>query len=240
MAIELINVGQIANDGTGDDLREAFVKINQNLEELDLRDDEQTTASNLGKTGEGVFAQKINYDLQFKRLVAGDNVILSTTDNTIEIDADVGIKSLTIDTDSGSIIQNNNSSSIQIKGGEGIETSVDGDSIVIDNVSITDLLSDPNPRLGSTLDAQDNDIINVNTLSSINIQSLVHGIDVRNINNNIETLETQVNELFIDFDFGKFDQIVTSIFEWLISSADVDFGTFTNPDPRTVELGLIS
>jgi len=44
MAISLINVGQIANDGTGDDLREAFIKINQNFEELDLRDDEQTTA----------------------------------------------------------------------------------------------------------------------------------------------------------------------------------------------------
>lgn len=240
MAVELINVGQVANDGTGDDLREAFVKINQNFEELDLRDDEQTTASNLGETGEGIFAQRINYDLQFKRLVAGDNVSLSSTDKTIEIGADVGIKSLTIDADSGSVVQNNNASSIQIKGGVGIETSVDGDSIVIDNISVTDLLSDPNPRLGATLDAQDNDIINVNTVSGVNVQSLVYGVDIRNIDNAVATLETQVNELVIDFDFGEFDQTVTSIFEWLVTSVDVDFGTIVTPDPRTVDLGLIS
>ena len=240
MAVELINVGQVANDGTGDDLREAFVKINQNFEELDLRDDEQTSASNLGETGEGVFAQKINYDLQFKKLVAGDNVSLSSTDNTIEIGADVGIKSLTVDADSESVVQNNNISSFGIKGGTGIETSVDGDSIVIDNVSITDLLSDPNPRLGATLDAQDNDIINVNTLSGVNVQSLVYGVDIRNIDNSVTTLETQVNELVIDFDFGEFDQTVTSIFEWLVTSVDVDFGTVATPDPRTVDLGLIS
>jgi len=240
MAVELINVGQVANDGTGDDLREAFVKINQNFEELDLRDDEQTSASNLGETGEGVFSQKINYDLQFKKLVAGDNVSLSSTDNTIEIGADVGIKSLTVDADSESVVQNNNISSFGIKGGTGIETSVDGDSIVIDNVSITDLLSDPNPRLGATLDAQDNDIINVNTLSGVNVQSLVYGVDIRNIDNSVTTLETQVNELVIDFDFGEFDQTVTSIFEWLVTSVDVDFGTVATPDPRTVDLGLIS
>ena len=65
MAVQLINIGNVANDGTGDDLREAFIKVNQNFEEIDLRDDEQTTVSNLGDTGEGVFAQKLVYDLQF-------------------------------------------------------------------------------------------------------------------------------------------------------------------------------
>lgn len=233
MAVELINVGQVANDGTGDDLREAFIKINQNFEELDLRDDEQTTASNLGETGEGIFAQKINYDLQFKRLAAGTDISLTADDNQIIIDADAGIKSLTIDTDSESIVQNNDSASIGIKGGTGIETSVDGDAIVIDNISVTDLLSDPNPRLSATLDAQDNDIINVNTVSGINVQSLIYGIDIREI-------ETKVNDLVIDFDFGDIQQNIDSILEWLISSTDVDFGTIVTPDSRTVDLGLIS
>ena len=39
MAVQLVNIGRIANDGTGDDLREAFIKINQSLEDLDLRID---------------------------------------------------------------------------------------------------------------------------------------------------------------------------------------------------------
>lgn len=34
MAIQIVNVGQIENDGTGDDLREAFIKVNENFSEL--------------------------------------------------------------------------------------------------------------------------------------------------------------------------------------------------------------
>ena len=48
MAIQTINVGTLANDGTGDDLREAFVKVNSNFSELDTRT-EQTTAVNTGR-----------------------------------------------------------------------------------------------------------------------------------------------------------------------------------------------
>ena len=43
MAIQTVNIGTIANDGTGDDLREAFVKVNNNFSELDLRAPEKTT-----------------------------------------------------------------------------------------------------------------------------------------------------------------------------------------------------
>ena len=41
MAIQTVNIGTIANDGTGDDLREAFVKVNNNFSELDLRQPEK-------------------------------------------------------------------------------------------------------------------------------------------------------------------------------------------------------
>lgn len=36
MAIQTINLGTYANDGTGDDLRSAFTKVNNNLTEIDL------------------------------------------------------------------------------------------------------------------------------------------------------------------------------------------------------------
>ena len=32
MAVQTINIGNAANDGTGDDLREAFIKVNNNFE----------------------------------------------------------------------------------------------------------------------------------------------------------------------------------------------------------------
>jgi len=85
MAVQLINIGNIANDGTGDDLREAFIKTNANFEELDLRDDEKTTATNLGDSGQGLFVQRLNYDLQFKKIVGGAGLTLSVTDDNITI-----------------------------------------------------------------------------------------------------------------------------------------------------------
>ena len=54
MAIQTINIGTVANDGTGDDLREAFVKVNANFAELAARNPEATTGVNLGASGEGV------------------------------------------------------------------------------------------------------------------------------------------------------------------------------------------
>ena len=44
------------------------------------------TASNLG-TGQGVFAQKVGDDLQFKSLLAGTNITLSADSNNITIDS---------------------------------------------------------------------------------------------------------------------------------------------------------
>ena len=49
MAIQTINIGTIANDGTGDDLREAFVKVNNNFTELPNRNPEATTGVKLGQ-----------------------------------------------------------------------------------------------------------------------------------------------------------------------------------------------
>lgn len=47
---------------------------------------EINTASNLG-AGEGVFAQKTTYDLEFKSITAGDNVTVSSTATEIQISA---------------------------------------------------------------------------------------------------------------------------------------------------------
>ena len=40
MANSIINIGTLANDGTGDDLREAFIKVNNNFSELYARSPE--------------------------------------------------------------------------------------------------------------------------------------------------------------------------------------------------------
>lgn len=168
MAITLINIGTVANDGTGDDLREAFLKVNQNFEELDIRVPESTTASNLG-SGTGVFASKVGYDLQFKSIVAGENVTLTTTDNQITVNATGGLQQLIVVSDLGSKILTDGDT-LRIQGGANVDVEYDSlnDRFLIN--STTQLSTDLSPVLSATLDANSNAITNVGTVSTSNAQ----------------------------------------------------------------------
>jgi hypothetical protein len=75
MSIQTINIGGFANDGTGDDLRTAFLKVNANFAELGGVSG-LTNGENLG-SGVGVFAQRNATDpvLEFKTLISSNNSI---------------------------------------------------------------------------------------------------------------------------------------------------------------------
>ena len=80
MTIESINVGNLANDGTGDDLREAFIKVNDNFTELSNSITSlPIQGENLGVSGEGIFAGKNVNTLQFKEILAGEIPLLLLT-----------------------------------------------------------------------------------------------------------------------------------------------------------------
>ena len=174
MTVQLINIGNVANDGTGDDLREAFIKVNQNFEELDLRDDEQTTASNLGLIGEGLFVRRNVYDLEFKKISAGSNVTLTADDNKIVIAADSGVSDLTINSDIGSVVLDN-SATLSISGGTDIRTSITDGVLTVAYIGLSDLASDPSPQLSADLDAQSQNLLNVGTISSSGINGPLTG-----------------------------------------------------------------
>jgi hypothetical protein len=84
MTIKRINVGNVVNDGSGDDLRTAFVKVNDNFAELVDIHGEANTASNVG-TGIGLFKEKVVSDLRFKSIVAGTGITVTGNSNTITI-----------------------------------------------------------------------------------------------------------------------------------------------------------
>ena len=108
MTIKTINLGSVANDGTGDDLREAFEKVVYNFNDLDNRTPEATTVLNLG-TGEGLFSNKNNAELQFKSLVAGNNITLSSDSNELTLDVNAGVTQFDIAADTGSVTITENS-----------------------------------------------------------------------------------------------------------------------------------
>ena len=238
MAVQIINVGAIANDGTGDDLREAFIKINQNFEELDLRDDEQTTASNIGSVGEGIFAQKLNYDLQFKKLIPGSNITLTPTDETITVDALGGLQQLIVSSDNGSIILADGNT-LNINGGQNVETSLVGNVLTIESTA-SQLSSDTSPELSATLNAANNDIENVGQITAQRftgflkgtMEGNVWGIDIRDLNDAVDNINDS-------FDFGGIVQNLDSILDFFLYTNDVDLGTIASPAPFNIDNGSI-
>ncbi len=84
MTIELINLGQYANDGTGDDLRTAFEKVNSNFTTLNLTLG-VTNATNVG-SGSQLFKAKVSDTLQFRTLRSPNgSVSVVSTDNTVDL-----------------------------------------------------------------------------------------------------------------------------------------------------------
>lgn len=88
MAFDKVNIGGYANDGTGDDLREAFRKVNSNFELL-TTEAPVVTAINLDTPGAneaGIFATKSLNVLNFKKLTSTDSsVTITHTDTTVNL-----------------------------------------------------------------------------------------------------------------------------------------------------------
>lgn len=221
MTLQLINIGNVANDGTGDDLREAFIKINQNFEEIDFLKPDLTTAVNVGDQGEGIFFQIENFELQFKKIVQGSNITLTASDDSITIDALGGLQKLSIITQSGDL-DLTDGDMLNVQGQDGIEVKIIDGVLTIEN-TFSRLESDTNPTLSADLNANGFKILNAD------IQSNVYGVDIRNINQYFDNY----------FDFGEFKKIATNFFEWIFFSTEFDLGFMLDPTNIEVDVGTI-
>mgnify|MGYP003970238883 CR=1 FL=1 len=97
MARQAINIGSSANDGTGDPLRTAFDKINDNFVELyGTDDDSKTLANNLDVNGHNIISSRSNEDI--KILPAGTGGVIASA---------VRIAGTTISSDDSSLININ-------------------------------------------------------------------------------------------------------------------------------------
>jgi len=77
MAKQTINIGTTANDGTGDPLRTAFTKINENFTELYGDDgDSNTLAANLDINGWNIVSTRSNEDIRI--LPAGTGGVIAS------------------------------------------------------------------------------------------------------------------------------------------------------------------
>ena len=164
MAIQTINIGNIANDGTGDDLREAFIKVNNNFSELNNNVTAiETDGENLG-TGQEIFAQKSDNKLQFKTILAGQGITLSPGGSTLSITADSGVTQVILISDDGSKIIPGGASSVNMFGGQNIDTQVENGNFKIKINGNNLVAQDTAPTLGGDSNGNAKNI--VNTMSS--------------------------------------------------------------------------
>ena len=102
MTIQTINIGNVVNDGLGDDLRTAFQKVNANFSDLSAQ--LTITAVNVNDTGVGVFKEKVGAELRFKKLVSGTKMLLTDTDTSIVVNSTAPDAFTRIETDAGAML----------------------------------------------------------------------------------------------------------------------------------------
>lgn len=245
MAINLVNLGNSANDGTGDDLREAFVKVNNNFTEI--QNQLGFTGQNLGSSGAEVFSKLEDYVLKFRRLVAGENIQLQQFDNTIQITAQVPDSRFTVTTDSGSVVTGNGITT-NILGGQGATVSGNENTktITIDASVEADL----NPVLGASLNGNNFSITNVSNFSATTVNgdnlyatTKVQATTLQGDNLVINTIngEDLTDELYdlFNFDQGGINYVVKNQIQAVIRSIGIDNGSFITPSQQQIDLGTI-
>jgi hypothetical protein len=218
MNLDLINIGNSANDGTGDDLREAFIKVNNNFTTITVEN--INTATNIGMTGARVFASTANNSFNFRKLVGGTNINIVEQENTIVFNSTASI--FPVSGDTGSLIAGGGIA-LNIVGGNGISVGANENTKTI---TINGSLGlDTAPTLGANLDADGFDILNVGNLTL----SQIGGADYNN----------SLGRFIEGFDFGNLSGVYTNILDFVMSQVGVDFGTLDNPTSGRVDLGPI-
>ncbi len=212
MNITLIDIGSIANDGTGDDLRTAFQKVNENFVELETSIDASTVAANVGG-GVGIFKQKVENTLQFKSLDSDDKLALTLDGDKIVISTDFAGKDLEVGslTATGSVEANTMTASM-------FSGSFNG------NLMGRVFPSQPDYIIGA------GNIVGVQPNAGLPnyMPARVDGVSIQDLNRTINT-----------FDFGTLDNQYTSAFQYLLSYVGLDLGTIISPTDLSIDAGTL-
>ena len=223
MAFQEINVGLVANDGTGDDLREAFIKINQNFDSITAGEitGAATNAENVGEYGVGVFKELADNTLSFYKLgvhpdymdsmsieydPVRDQIMLYSKQARVQYTDGVG--SLSVPADKFTTIVGTQGAYISFQA----NPELDLYQITVDS----QLYRETAPRISATLDAQGNDIVNVGDINGVDFEGLAR---------------------ISAWDFGFIIGVRTSIIDWIVNQNDVDLGTFTDPAVDNIDFG---
>lgn len=209
MALQQINLGNLANDGTGDDLRTAFEKVNYNFATLEIASSDITGASNLGVGGASVFKETIDRDLKFRRILGESGVIVTESATAITVSA-TPTPSTIVSGDSGSLLFLPGDS-ININGASNITVSVNNNTKTITIAGDLEVLT-------KDLDASGYGIENLST---------INGVDWDN----------SIAAFFANMDFGFIQTNITTFIDFVRATNNVDMGTVNSPSQLAIDFG---
>lgn len=136
--IQTINLGNLVNDGLGDDLRTAFQKVNANF--ASLQTSFSITGANAQAVGAKVYKEQLNNLLVFRNLIAGNKITLTENADSIQINCTQPEAFTRIDGNTGSILASNNTA-LTIQGGSNVTTAVNGQYLTVDtNIDLNTVL----------------------------------------------------------------------------------------------------
>ena len=212
MNITLIDIGNIANDGTGDDLRTAFEKVNENFVELETSIDASTVAANVGD-GLGLYKQKTVNTLEFKTLGVGSFLSITAVGNKIVVDTAFTDKNINV----GSLTASGN---------------IEGNIITASMFSGTlggNVMGRIYPQAPDYIIGAGNIIGVQPDPGQANYRpARVDGIAVKELDRTINT-----------FDFGTIDNVYTSAFAYLLDQIGLDAGTILSPTNLSIDAGTL-
>jgi len=231
MAIERVNVGTLANDGTGDDLRQAFVKVNNNFDELNAKVTGQATATNLG-AGTGIFYSKEDGVLGLKSLVAGTNIQITNDADTITISNE---GSIVLQGSTGVGAMTGPNRTLVVQGGNNISTTALHNTITVDIDGEGLVVNDTSPQLGGNLNggnfnATNFSIITANEFNGA-LTGTVDGINITNLYNQLSNV--------LGFDYGQITVNATNALDFLVSQSTLSYGTVVSPASIDSDFGGI-
>ena len=100
--INTINLGNVVNDGLGDDLRTAFQKVNANFSALNS----ELTIDIVPASGSGtsLFKEKNGSQLVFKNLISGNKILIDDAGDSVIINNTAPDAFISIETNSGTML----------------------------------------------------------------------------------------------------------------------------------------
>jgi hypothetical protein len=224
MSILQVNLGNYANDGTGDDLRTAFEKVNANFNELDLT--RIITAENLG-SGAPIFYAKNGTLLSFRSIKGGTNVEVSYNNNELTVST-VNLLAFVGQDTSPFLGGDLDLSTFDIVGDGNI--TINGDIVAVNLTG--DLTGNVTGQVSDISNHSIDDLSDVDSGAATSGQTLIW--------NGEKWVPGEVqSSVSSSFDFGQLGVSASDPLQLALQFTSIDFDTFRFSSPVTLDFGAI-